>query len=193
MESIESMGIVEWLPENMETYFHTMYSTAVYERYKRLPGIHNVSVVNMHYDAANFDSTEAFCCDHLDEAPHACEVAKSREKENFNNLSASSRWMDWMLFRERFKRNNSIGLAAVEDERWERIEEKFYILLDKTNAPKICLPNNLKEQLQEVLDTPGPCLVDCQIIKDENCYPMVAPGKSNSQMIGISKQSTPVT
>jgi acetolactate synthase-1/2/3 large subunit len=61
------------------------------------------------------------------------------------------------------------------------------------NAKQISSPNNLKEQLQEVLDTPGPCLVDCQIIKDENCYPMVAPGKSNSQMIGISKQSTPVT
>ena len=61
------------------------------------------------------------------------------------------------------------------------------------NAKQISSPNNLKEQLQEVLDTPGPCLVDCQIIKDENCYPMVAPGKSNSQMIGISRQSTPVT
>ena len=60
------------------------------------------------------------------------------------------------------------------------------------NAKQISSPNNLKEQLQEVLDTPGPCLVDCQIIKDENCYPMVAPGKSNSQMIGISKQSAPV-
>ena len=61
------------------------------------------------------------------------------------------------------------------------------------NAKQISSPNNLKEHLQEVLDTPGPCLVDCQIIKDENCYPMVAPGKSNSQMIGISKQSAPVT
>lgn len=61
------------------------------------------------------------------------------------------------------------------------------------NAKQISSPNNLKEQLQEVLDTPGPCLVDCQIIKDENCYPMVAPGKSNSQMMGISKQSAPVT
>ena len=61
------------------------------------------------------------------------------------------------------------------------------------NAKQISSPNNLKEQLQEVLDTPGPCLVDCQIIKDENCYPMVAPGKSNSKMIGISKQSAPVT
>ena len=37
------------------------------------------------------------------------------------------------------------------------------------NAKQISSPNNLKEQLQEVLDTPGPCLVDCQIIKDENC------------------------
>ena len=61
------------------------------------------------------------------------------------------------------------------------------------NAKQISSPDNLKEQLQEVLDTPGPCLVDCQIIKDENCYPMVAPGKSNAQMIGISKQSTTVT
>jgi acetolactate synthase-1/2/3 large subunit len=61
------------------------------------------------------------------------------------------------------------------------------------NAKQISSPDNLKEQLQKVLETPGPCLVDCQIIKDENCYPMVAPGKSNAQMIGISKQSTAVT
>jgi acetolactate synthase-1/2/3 large subunit len=60
------------------------------------------------------------------------------------------------------------------------------------NAKQISSPDNLKEQLQKVLETPGPCLVDCQIIKDENCYPMVAPGKSNAQMIGISKQSTAV-
>ena len=33
----------------------------------------------------------------------------------------------------------------------------------------------------------GPCLLDCHVIEDENCYPMVAPGKSNSQMIGIVK------
>ena len=61
------------------------------------------------------------------------------------------------------------------------------------NDKQISSQNNLKEKLQEVLDTPGPCFVDCQIINDENCYPMVAPGKSNSQMIGISKQSAPVT
>jgi acetolactate synthase-1/2/3 large subunit len=35
----------------------------------------------------------------------------------------------------------------------------------------------------------GPILLDCHVIEDENCYPMVAPGKSNSQMIGIQKLS----
>jgi acetolactate synthase-1/2/3 large subunit len=31
----------------------------------------------------------------------------------------------------------------------------------------------------------GPILVDFQVISDSNCYPMVAPGKSNAQMIGV--------
>lgn len=35
----------------------------------------------------------------------------------------------------------------------------------------------------------GPCLLNCKVVEDENCYPMVAPGKSNAQMIGITKQT----
>jgi acetolactate synthase-1/2/3 large subunit len=58
------------------------------------------------------------------------------------------------------------------------------------NAKQIVSGENLKNQLREAIETPGPYLIDCQIIKDENCYPMVAPGKSNAQMIGISKQTT---
>ena len=58
------------------------------------------------------------------------------------------------------------------------------------NSKQITSAENLKEQLREAIELPGPYLIDCQIIKDENCYPMVAPGKSNSQMIGISKQTT---
>jgi acetolactate synthase-1/2/3 large subunit len=46
---------------------------------------------------------------------------------------------------------------------------------------------NLSGQFKEIFEVKGPFLVDCQIIKDENCYPMVAPGKSNAQMIGLSK------
>nr|YP_009297193.1 acetohydroxyacid synthase large subunit [Porphyridium sordidum]AOM66536.1 acetohydroxyacid synthase large subunit [Porphyridium sordidum] len=33
----------------------------------------------------------------------------------------------------------------------------------------------------------GPLLINCIVTEDENCYPMVAPGKSNAQMIGLDK------
>ena len=58
---------------------------------------------------------------------------------------------------------------------------------------KVLVPTedmDLEQELREVINIPGPCFVDCQITKDENCYPMVAPGKSNSQMIGVLKQNT---
>jgi acetolactate synthase-1/2/3 large subunit len=57
------------------------------------------------------------------------------------------------------------------------------------NSKIIDSSKNLSIELKEVFETPGPFLVECQIIKDENCYPMVSPGKSNSQMVGISKKS----
>nr|YP_009398125.1 acetohydroxyacid synthetase large subunit [Gredgaria maugeana]ARW67311.1 acetohydroxyacid synthetase large subunit [Gredgaria maugeana] len=34
----------------------------------------------------------------------------------------------------------------------------------------------------------GPVILNCKVKEQENCYPMVAPGKSNSQMIGLMKQ-----
>nr|YP_009298056.1 acetohydroxyacid synthase large subunit [Plocamium cartilagineum]AOM67994.1 acetohydroxyacid synthase large subunit [Plocamium cartilagineum] len=48
--------------------------------------------------------------------------------------------------------------------------------------------NNLESILNIFLDSGGPCLLNCKVRSDENCYPMIAPGKSNSQMIGIKKQ-----
>nr|YP_009294560.1 acetohydroxyacid synthase large subunit [Asparagopsis taxiformis]AOM66043.1 acetohydroxyacid synthase large subunit [Asparagopsis taxiformis] len=47
---------------------------------------------------------------------------------------------------------------------------------------------DILEILRVFLSHNGPCLLNCKVIEDENCYPMVAPGKSNSQMIGITKQ-----
>ena len=32
-------------------------------------------------------------------------------------------------------------------------------------------------------------LFDVDVIEKENCYPMVAPGRSNSQMLGLDKQN----
>nr|YP_009313581.1 Acetohydroxyacid synthetase large subunit [Galaxaura rugosa]SCW21835.1 Acetohydroxyacid synthetase large subunit [Galaxaura rugosa] len=41
--------------------------------------------------------------------------------------------------------------------------------------------------LEEFVNSKEPVILDCQVVEDENCYPMVAPGKSNAQMIGIQK------
>jgi len=46
----------------------------------------------------------------------------------------------------------------------------------------------LKEAIAEMLAHNGPVLVNAQVTKDENCYPMVAPGKSNAQMIGLPER-----
>nr|YP_009628599.1 acetohydroxyacid synthetase large subunit [Acrochaetium secundatum]QBX88382.1 acetohydroxyacid synthetase large subunit [Acrochaetium secundatum] len=48
--------------------------------------------------------------------------------------------------------------------------------------------SEIKSVLSEFLNYQGPVLLNCNVIEDENCYPMVAPGKSNSQMIGVQKQ-----
>nr|YP_010850506.1 Acetohydroxyacid synthetase large subunit [Lophurella caespitosa]WGH13111.1 Acetohydroxyacid synthetase large subunit [Lophurella caespitosa] len=49
---------------------------------------------------------------------------------------------------------------------------------------------DLKEILKLFCDYNGPVILNCNVKEQENCYPMVAPGKSNSQMIGIVKQSS---
>ncbi|MGK7927060.1 MAG: thiamine pyrophosphate-dependent enzyme, partial [Spirulina sp.] len=46
----------------------------------------------------------------------------------------------------------------------------------------------LKEAIALMLAHNGPVLVDARVTKDENCYPMIAPGKTNSQMLGLPKK-----
>lgn len=43
----------------------------------------------------------------------------------------------------------------------------------------------LNSSIKDILEYDGPILVDCKVVPDENCYPMVAPGKSNAQMMGV--------
>ncbi len=45
--------------------------------------------------------------------------------------------------------------------------------------------DELKTAIAEMLAHNGPVLMDARVTRDENCYPMVAPGKSNAQMIGL--------
>ena len=42
----------------------------------------------------------------------------------------------------------------------------------------------------DIVSTNQAMLIDFEVNETENCYPMVAPGKSNSQMIGLSAESS---
>ncbi|MBD2121910.1 biosynthetic-type acetolactate synthase large subunit [Trichocoleus sp. FACHB-262] len=46
----------------------------------------------------------------------------------------------------------------------------------------------LQDAIAEMLAHNGPVLVEARVKRDENCYPMVAPGKSNAQMIGLPER-----
>lgn len=47
--------------------------------------------------------------------------------------------------------------------------------------------DELKAAVAEMLAHDGPVLLDVRVKRDENCYPMVAPGRSNAQMVGLPK------
>jgi acetolactate synthase-1/2/3 large subunit len=49
--------------------------------------------------------------------------------------------------------------------------------------------DELQGAIAEMLAHNGPVLIDVRVTKNENCYPMVAPGKSNAQMIGLPERS----
>ncbi|MDJ0690446.1 MAG: biosynthetic-type acetolactate synthase large subunit [Xenococcaceae cyanobacterium MO_188.B32] len=47
--------------------------------------------------------------------------------------------------------------------------------------------SELKDAIAQMLACDEPVLLDVRVTKDENCYPMIAPGKSNAQMLGLPK------
>lgn len=46
----------------------------------------------------------------------------------------------------------------------------------------------LASAVAEMIAHDGPVLMDARVTKDENCYPMIAPGKSNAQMLGLPQK-----
>lgn len=44
---------------------------------------------------------------------------------------------------------------------------------------------DLAPKLEKALLESGPMLIDIHVRRGENCYPMVPPGKSNAQMVGL--------
>lgn len=67
-----------------------------------------------------------------------------------------------------------------------------FVVLAKAFGIKGMIIHNraeLSDAIAEMLAHDGPVLLDARVTKDENCYPMVAPGKSNAQMLGLVKSS----
>ncbi|MEG5062412.1 biosynthetic-type acetolactate synthase large subunit [Microcoleus sp. B3-A4] len=50
-------------------------------------------------------------------------------------------------------------------------------------------PEELKDAIAQMLAHDGPVLMNVKVTRDENCYPMVVPGKSNAQMVGLPDRS----
>ncbi len=50
--------------------------------------------------------------------------------------------------------------------------------------------DELSSAVAEMLAHDGPVLMDARVKRDENCYPMVAPGKSNAQMLGLPDRTS---
>lgn len=49
--------------------------------------------------------------------------------------------------------------------------------------------SQLQGAIAQMLEHDGPVLMDVHVKRDENCYPMVAPGKCNAEMLGLPKDA----
>ncbi|MGI8934785.1 MAG: biosynthetic-type acetolactate synthase large subunit [Phormidesmis sp.] len=52
-------------------------------------------------------------------------------------------------------------------------------------------PAELSEAISEMLAHDGPVLMDVRVRRDENCYPMIPPNKSNADMVGLPDKPRP--
>jgi acetolactate synthase-1/2/3 large subunit len=50
-------------------------------------------------------------------------------------------------------------------------------------------PEELKDAIGQMLAHEGPVVMNVKVTRDENCYPMVVPGKSNGHMVGLPERS----
>ncbi|MEM9946782.1 MAG: biosynthetic-type acetolactate synthase large subunit [Cyanobacteria bacterium P01_D01_bin.36] len=52
-------------------------------------------------------------------------------------------------------------------------------------------PSELDDAIAQMLAFDGPVLMDVHVRRDENCYPMIPPGKSNEDMVGLPDKPRP--
>jgi len=68
---------------------------------------------------------------------------------------------------------------------WSEALPDFVKLAEAFGAKGILVtdPAKLDDAIQEMLDHPGPVIVDCVVEKHENCFPMIPSGKAHNEML----------
>ena len=68
---------------------------------------------------------------------------------------------------------------------WSEALPDFVKLADAFGAKGILLtdPAKLDEAITEMIEHPGPVIVDCVVEKHENCFPMIPSGKAHNEML----------
>ena len=50
-------------------------------------------------------------------------------------------------------------------------------------------PNDVDDVIKQMIETPGPVIVDMVVTKEENCFPMIPGGAAHNEiMLGIGDQ-----
>jgi len=44
-------------------------------------------------------------------------------------------------------------------------------------------PDDLDDAIGAMIDTPGPVVLDCRVVQDENCFPMIPSGRAHNEML----------
>ena len=90
-------------------------------------------------------------------------------------LGMVRQWQE--LFWDRRYSNVDLGESASPD--WVKLAEAYgatgILLTDK---------NTLVDDLRAALAIPGPVVVDVKVTREENTYPMIAPGAAAREMVG---------
>jgi acetolactate synthase I/II/III large subunit len=68
---------------------------------------------------------------------------------------------------------------------WSEALPDFVKLAEAFGAKGIQVsdPDKLDDAIQEMLDYPGPVIMDCLVEKHENCFPMIPSGKAHNEML----------
>ena len=92
---------------------------------------------------------------------------------NNGYLGMVRQWQE--LFWDR--RYSQVDMGTTPD--WVKLAEAY-----GATGMRATKKEDLVGQMKEALDTDGPVVLDVQVTKEENCYPMIPAGQAARDMVG---------